>query len=364
VPAICNALSSAQLAANYPQVGGTYEYGYRVLHPWLGFAAGWVFLASKLLAGGAVAMGFAGYLANLIPGLPQRPTAAAAVIILTAVNYVGIKKSGRLNTAIVAITVATLAYFVIGGLPIFDSRNFEPFAPAGIGGILQSAALLFFAYTGYARLATLAEEVDSPRTTIPRAIIVSLGLATVLYLLVSIVAVGSVGADELAATAAPLERAAQASALPGAVIVIGIGAVTAMLGVLLSQLLGISRMFYAMARRRDLPSALDHINPRYEVPDRGILLTGAIIFVLTLVGDIPRFVSGAAFTILLYYSITNIAALRMPAEQKLYPDWVAALGLVSCLVLAGSLPLPMIAAGLTLLALGFVLRAVFKRLIA
>lgn len=361
VPAICNALSSAQLAANYPQVGGTYEYGYRVLHPWFGFAAGWVFLASKLLAGGAVATGFASYLANLIPGLPLRPTAAVAVVLLTAVNYVGIKKSGRLNTMIVAITVATLAYFLVAGLPSFDLANLQPFAPGGIGGVLQSAALLFFAYTGYARLATLAEEVDAPRTTIPRAISVALGLATMLYLAVSIVAVGAVGAAALAATASPLERAARAFALPGVVTAVGIGAVTAMLGVLLSQLLGISRMFYAMARRRDLPGLLDHVHPRYQVPDRGILLTGAIIFLLTLIGDVPRFVAGASFTILLYYSITNIAALRMPAAQKLYPDWVAALGLASCLLLAASLPLQTIVAGSTLLVVGVVLRIVFRR---
>src|SRR5688572_24356259 len=150
IAAACNALSSAQLAAAYPQAGGTYESGYRVLHPWLGFAAGWMFLASKLAAGGTVALGFGSYLAELVPGIPARGAAGSAAVLLTAANYFGIKKAGRLNTAIVAVTLLVLIGFVLAGFPIFDPANLRPFAPAGIPGVLQSAALLFFAYTGYA----------------------------------------------------------------------------------------------------------------------------------------------------------------------------------------------------------------------
>jgi basic amino acid/polyamine antiporter, APA family len=154
-----NALSSAQLAARYPQSGGTYEYGYRVLHPWLGFAAGWMFLASKLAAGGTVALGFSGYFSALFPAVAERPTAVAAVVLLTLVNYFGVKRTGHVNIFIVAVSILSLLYFVISGIPAVNIENFQPFAPSGTGGILQSAALLFFAYTGYARLATLGEEV-------------------------------------------------------------------------------------------------------------------------------------------------------------------------------------------------------------
>ncbi len=168
--ATCNALSSAQLAATYPQAGGTYEYGYRLLHPWTGFAAGWMFLASKLAAGGTVALGFGHYLAELVPGVPPRSAAVAAAVLATAANLAAVRKAGRVNTAIVAITLGTLVAFIACGVPAFEPANLYPFAPAGWRSILEAAALLFFSYTGYARLATLGEEVAEPRRTIPRAI--------------------------------------------------------------------------------------------------------------------------------------------------------------------------------------------------
>jgi APA family basic amino acid/polyamine antiporter len=360
VAAGCNALSSAQLAATYPQAGGTYEYGYRVLHPWLGFAAGWMFLASKLAAGGTVAIGFGSYLAQLVPGIPPRAAAVAAAAALTAANYFGIKKAGRLNTAIVAVTLFVLVGFVLAGIPAFDAGNLQPFAPAGVPGILESAALLFFAYTGYARVATLGEEVRDPKRTIPRAIVIALGSSAVLYAAVALVAVGAVGAGALAETRAPLERAAGAFPVPAMGVVVTIGATTAMLGVLLSQILGISRMLFAMARRRDLPAALEHVHPSHAVPDRGVLLTGAVIALVAVFGTLEWVVAAASFTILLYYGITNLAALRMRREDRLFPPSIPALGLVFCGLLAASLRPGTIASGLALLAAGFLVRTLCR----
>ena len=360
--ATLNALSSAQLAATYPQSGGTYEYGYRVLHPWLGFAAGWMFLASKLAAGGTVALGFAGYLNALIPAIPERAAAVTVILFLALINYRGIRRTGRLNSLIVSISVLSLIYFVIAGLPAFDSENLQPFAPAGWGAILQAAALLFFAYTGYARLATLGEEVHEPKKTIPKAIMLSLGISAVLYLAVATVAVGGIGAAAMAGTAAPLEHAARVFPLPGVAQVIGVGATTAMLGVLLSQMLGISRMMFAMARRRDLPAVLDHVHPVHQIPDRGILVTAIFLVLIALFGTLESIVASAAFTILLYYSITNLAALRMNPEDKLFPNWVPVLGLIACVALAMTLRPTVIASGLGLLVAGFILRWLYRRL--
>jgi basic amino acid/polyamine antiporter, APA family len=360
--ALFNALSSAQLAATYPQSGGTYEYGYRVLHPWLGFLAGWVFLASKLAAAGTVALGFAGYFASLLPWAPERPTAAAAVIFLTLVNYFGIRRSGTLNTIIVSISVSALLYFILAGIPAFRAENLQPFAPAGWYGTLQAAALLFFAYTGYARLATLGEEVHEPKKTIPRAIVWALGLAAALYIGVALVAVGGVGAEALAGSLSPLEAAARTFALPGVGLVVALGATTAMLGVLLSQLLGISRMIFAMARRGDLPQRFYHVHPRYGVPDWGILAAGAVALLVAIFGTFEQIVAGAAFTILLYYAIANLAAMRMNPEDKLFPDWIPVLGLISCLFLAAMLPLNVILAGLALALAGILWRIIFHRI--
>ena len=355
-----NALSSAQLAATYPQSGGTYEYGYRVLNPWLGFSAGWMFLASKLAAGGTVALGFASYLHALFPAIHQRPAAVAAVVILTAINYFGIRRAGKLNNLIVIFSVVALTYFVIAGIPTFDVSNLQPFAPTGLSGILESAALMFFAYTGYARLATLGEEVDNPKRTIPRAIVAALGIAAFLYVAVALVAVGGIGAQELASTASPLERAAQTFHLPGTGLIVAAGATFAMLGVLLSQILGISRMAFAMARRKDLLPFLDHVNS-YGIPDRGVILTGLILVAVVLLGTLEVIVAGAAFTILLYYSIANLAAMRMRESDRLFPRWVPVLGLASCLLLAFTLELNVIASGLGLLAAGLLLRFVYRR---
>ncbi len=362
VVATFNALSSAQLAATYPQSGGTYEYGHQVLKPAFGFAAGWMFLASKLVAGGTVALGFAHYLSALIPGLPERPVAIAAVLLLTLVNYFGIQKTGLLNTAIVSVSVLSLLTFVIAGIPSINLRNLQPFAPAGWAGILRAAALLFFAYTGYARLATLGEEVREPRKTIPRAIILALVIAAALYAAVAFVAVANLGATGMAASPSPIEASAKAFNWPQVSKVVAIGATTAMLGVLLSQILGISRMIFAMARRGDVPSALAHVHPVHAVPDRGIFLTAAAMLLVILFGTLELIVATAAFTILLYYSIANLAAFRMRPEDRLYPRWIPVLGFISCLVLAATLELKVILSGLGLLALGFLLRWLFHRM--
>ncbi len=361
IAATCNALSSAELAATYPKSGGTYEYGYRLLSPSLGFAAGWMFLASKLAAGGTVALGFGAYFSKLVPAVPAIYAGVAAAILLTAANLFGIKKAGKLNTAIVALTIASLVAFVAAGVPAFELGNLTPFAPTGFLGIAESAALLFFAYTGYARIATLGEEVHEPKKTIPRAVIITLVVSVVLYLSVALVAVGSVGSAALAGSSSPLQEASKGFPLPGVFWIVGIGAATAMLGVLLSQIVGISRMMFAMARRRDLPGFLEHVSYTHAVPSYGIILTGAIIILLAFFSTLQFVVSTAAFTILIYYGIANICALRLAKEHKLYPKWVAILGLMFCIAMAASLPWVVIGAGFSTLAVGFLLRLVFRR---
>jgi basic amino acid/polyamine antiporter, APA family len=360
VAATCNALSSAQLAAEYPQAGGTYEYGYRVLGPWPGFAAGWMFLAGKIAAAGTVAIGLAGYVDALLPGAHPRIIAVGAIVAFTGLNYFGIRRSSRANLAIVAVSLGALLLFVIAGATAFRAENLRPFAPGGWRGTMEAAALLFFAYTGYARIATLAEEIREPRRTIPRAVIITIGGAVLLYVGVAVVAVGAVGAQRLAETAAPLQVAALAFPLPWLATAVSVGGVTAMLGVILSQLLGLSRMTFAMARRGDLPRFLERVHPRRGVPDRAVLAIGAIAAVVAGTGTLRGVASAAAFTILVYYAIANVAALRMPREAKLYPDAVPAFGLLSCTILALSLATPVIVTGSTVLAAGCGLRALLR----
>ena len=357
-----NGLSSAQLAAVYPHSGGTYEYGYQLLSPSLGFSAGWMFLISKLSAAGVVAIGFGSYFHQLLPVASPLLISVVAVIFLTVVNLFGIKKAGVLNLVIVTFTLFSLLYLVFSGIPAIEKKNFTPFAPFGISGIAEAAALLFFAFTGYARIATLAEEVHRPEKTIPRAVIITIASAILLYAVVSVVAIGVVGSEQMAASTSPLQVVANALTTPAVSIVLTIGASTAMLGVLLSQILGISRMMLAMGRRNDLPPFFQHIHGRYKVPHLGILFTGLFILILTLTGSFEFIVRAATFTILLYYSITNIAALRQPRSEQRFGRVIPILGLIGCLVMSASLPLNVILVGVGLLIAGFLLRLLFHRI--
>ncbi len=359
--AACNGLSSAQLASIYPQSGGTYEYGYRLLNPYFGFSAGWMFLVSKLSAAGVVAIGFGSYFYQLVPIASPLAISVFAVIFLTAANYFGIKKAGMLNLLIVSITLLSLLYLVFSGIPAVNSENFRPFAPFGISGIAEASALLFFAFTGYARIATLAEEVREPEKTIPKAVIITIFTAILLYTAVSFVAIGVIGTERMADSKSPLQVVAGALTSPAINTVITIGASTAMLGVLLSQILGISRMMLAMGRRNDLPVVFQSIHPAYRVPHSGIIITGIIVLSLTLTGSFEFIIRTASFTILLYYSITNIAALKQPRREQIYGRSIPALGLAGCLIMSVSLPLNVILSGIGVLIAGFVLRIVLHR---
>lgn len=372
-----NGLSSAQLAANHAVSGGTYEYGYAFLTPALGFTAGWMFLIAKSASAATAALGFSGYLLGAL-GLPADPwlvpLALLGVAVLTAVVYSGLRRSNVTNIAVVSITLGTLALFVVTGAPTAfadGTANFANFfeAPDGGGGVravLFASALMFVAYTGYGRIATLGEEVRAPRTTIPRAIIVTLVVTMVLYMAVAAVGVGAVGAGTLSfgagQQAAPLEVAAQAFGVPGVAPVVAFGAITAMLGVLLNLILGLSRVLLAMGRRADVPVVFGRLNAEGTTPGPAVLMMGAVIAAITLVGDVRLTWSFSAFTVLVYYAITNLAALYIPAEGRLFPKWVSAAGLVCCAALAFFVEPLIWGVGLGLVALGLAWHSVARRM--
>ncbi|MBV8885176.1 MAG: amino acid permease [Chroococcidiopsidaceae cyanobacterium CP_BM_RX_35] len=342
--ATCNGLSSAQLAANHAVSGGTYEYGYKYLNPWLGFTAGWMFLLAKTASAATAALGFASYLlsaTNLTKHGLLVPTALAAVFVLTGVALAGIRRSNVANIAIVSISLLSLGFFIIAGLPTAiaaGADNLTPFFNGSIATVLQASALMFVAYTGYGRIATLGEEAKAPQTTIPRAMIVTMVVTMLLYCAVAVVGVGSVGAKALSASpqaqAAPLVVAVQNFGIPGETQVLTIGAITAMLGVLLNLLLGLSRVLLAMGRRRDMPQLVAHLNKSGTTPSLAVLIVGLVIAGLVLIGNVKTTWSFSAFSVLIYYAITNLAALRLSVTERLYPKWVAWAGLIACIFLA------------------------------
>ena len=377
VVATLNGLSSAQLAASHPVSGGTYEYGYRYLNPALGFTAGWMFLFAKSASAATAALGFAGYVltaAGLQGGLARVVLGVLVVACLTAVVAGGMARSNRTNAVIVSLTLLVLGLFVVTAAPVAISGGASHFAPFvapgrdGVAALLHGTALMFVAYTGYGRIATLGEEVRDPRRSIPRAIIITLVVTMVLYVAVAAVAVGAVGAPGLAeaarTAAAPLEVVARRSAVPGVGWLVTVAAITAMAGVLLNLLLGLSRVMLAMGRRRDLPVWLAHVDERRRSPRRAVVVTGVLITGLVLVGSVETTWSFSAFTVLVYYALTNLAALRLPAEQRRLPRIVPALGLVSCLGLAFWVESVIWAAGLGLIIAGLAWHFVAQRMAA
>lgn len=375
VVATFNGLSSAQLAASHPVSGGTYEYGYRYLSPALGFVAGWTFLAAKSASAATAALGFAGYLLNAFghSGQVARTVlAVGTVAALTAVVAGGMRRSSHANAVIVSLTVLALMVFVLAGLPAAldgAGSRLGDLLEADLGdlhGLLHATALMFVAYTGYGRVATLGEEVREPRRSIPRAIVLTLLATMLLYVVVTLVAVAGAGAtafhEATRTAAAPLEVLARTFGSPTAAWVVAAGAVTAMLGVLLNLLLGLSRVVLAMSRRGDLPRALARVESRRASPVRAVIAVGSLTAALALGGSVETTWSFSAFTVLVYYALTNLAALRLPAAERRYPRWVAAAGLTCCLGLTFWVEPAIWGAGLALIAAGLGWHAVARRL--
>jgi len=358
VAATANALSSAQLAATYPVSGGTYAYGRRTIGPRTGFAAGWMFLVGKIASLGTVAIAIGLYLETLVPGLSPRFVAMGAVVVFTALNYWGIRRSSLANLVVVAVSVTALIALVVVGTPSAEAANFTPFVTGGVRGTLEAAGLLFFAYTGYARVATLGEEVRAPSRTIPLAIVITLVATFLLYGSVGFVAVGVVGAPALSAASAPREHVARAAGGTSLAVIVSIGGLAAMLGVVLSQLLGLSRMVFAMAREHDLPQTLAHVHEDQGVPHRAVVVVGVIGFIVAGTGTLTFVAATSSFSLLLYYGIANLSALRMPSSGKLVPDVVPVVGLVTCALLAVFLPPTTVVTGVVLLVVGFGVRSV------
>ncbi len=354
--ATCNGLSSAQLAANHPVSGGTYEYGHRWLSPYLGFTAGWMFLCAKSASAATAALGFATYFA------PDHTIAVAlgTVALLTVVTLTGMQRSNAVNAIIVyAVLLSLLAYLAIGFpslqnkneflSPIFDSTRKSAF--------LEATALMFVAYTGYGRIATLGEEVREPRRTIPLAIIVTLVLTALLYLGVCAVSLAHAEGQGFGSLSLLAEK------IGGAKLgmILALGAALALLSVLLNLLLGLSRVALAMGRRGDFPKQVGQVKESTKVPAVATVLVAVIISGLVCVGDLKLTWSFSAFTVLVYYAVTNLCAIRLSPEERLYPVWISYLGLLSCLSLAFFVERQVLGTGLVLIAIGLCWKALASK---
>jgi basic amino acid/polyamine antiporter, APA family len=363
--AVCNGLSSAQLAASHPVSGGAYEYGYRFLTPVLGFNAGWMFLIAKGASAATAALAFAEGIQYLIPSARNvdiRVLAAGIIAAVTALVLSGVRRSVRVNGVIVGLVLLALGTFSVcalsnsAALPEFNSESLS------YRDVFHAAALSFVAYTGYGRVATMGEEIREPARNIPRAVIATLATTMVVYLVVTLAIVAlvapipNVHVGSVASSLDQLLENGQAS--PIAVSIVRGGALLAMIGVLLNLVLGLSRVALAMARRRDLPSWFATLSVDGDSPHRAVLLVAVMIAMLTLSGDVYRTWSISAFAVLIYYATANLCALRQPTEERRYPRVVSLCGLVGCLGLIPFVDPKTLVGGTVLMMAGLIVKLV------
>ncbi|HEY5200059.1 MAG TPA: amino acid permease, partial [Acidothermaceae bacterium] len=315
-----------------------------------GYEAGWAFVVGKTASCAAMALTFASYAAPS----HVRAVGVLAVVALTAVNYFGVQRSAWLTRLIVSFTLLTLAVVVIacfaGGQA--TSHHLTPFPGTGVRGVLQAGGLLFFAFAGYARIATLGEEVRDPARTIPRAVTIALLITLVVYAVVAVSALMAIGPTGLAATTAPLRAAVDVGRLHAVAPLVQIGGAIAALGSLLALILGVSRTTLAMSRDGYLPTALTAVHPRYAVPHRAELAVGAVVVVLVATIDLRGAIGFSSFGVLAYYAIANASAMTLTRGEHRPPRWLPMLGLLGCVVLAVSLPLVSTLTGAGVLVLG------------
>ena len=357
-----NATSSAQLAGQFPESGGTYVYGRECLGENWGFAAGWAFVVGKTASCAAMAITAATY---ALGGEARAAQVVGLGVVgaLTLVLTRGITKTARLARVLLTVTLAALLVTVLV-IVAFTRAWAAPFAGVGgasVYGILQSAGLLFFAFAGYARIATLGEEVRAPTLTIPRAITRALGLVIALYAVLALLLLATIGAGGIAGSALPLLAAAQSAGVSWVGVFLRVGATVASLGALLGLLSGVGRTVLAMARRGDLPRLLARVDPGAQVPVIAQLWVAGAVAALVLLTDLRHAIGFSSFGVLLYYAIANASAWTQAGEHRRWPRWVQGAGLVGCLVLAASLPLGSMVTGALVVGVGVGGRAWLQR---
>lgn len=358
--AYCNAVASAELAARYPASGGTYLYGRERLGQWPGFLAGWGFVAGKTASCAAMALTFGNYVAPL----HAVPIAIGAVVTLTAVNLFGITRTALLTKVLLGMVVATLAFVaaaaILGPHPAGTTAGAA--GAGGMGGVLPAAGLMFFAFAGYARIATLGEEVRDPAKTIPRAILAALSGAFVIYLALAMLLLNHLPHGQLAGSTAPLLDAVVNSQLRAGAPLVQAGAAAASLGALLALITGVGRTALAMARERDLPAPLARVGTKHSVPFVAELAVAAAVVLLLVSTDVMTVVGFSSFGVLIYYAVANAAAYTLDEHPAHAPKWLNVAGFVSCLVLAFTLPPESVLVMAGVLAAGVAGRFVVLRL--
>ena len=334
--AFANASSSAQLASLYPQTGGTYLYANKVLGKLPGNIAGIVFVLGKTVSCVAVAL----TLGNYISPIYGKELGVGLSVIVFLIGYKGITKTAALARWFVLIVISILVFFCIAILMTPSTNIAIPLLEGfGASNLFLSAAIWFFAFTGYSRLATYGEEVKNPEKIIPSSILTGLGITVTIYIVVNWLALAVIGPEVIANSNTPLLVAFDVSVLSDFSFLIVFASTIATASVFLALLPAISRIYVAMSRDGILPNMFSTIHKKNNsayVSELFVLLT-VIVGIYTI--NITNAIKLSAFFILIYYSLTNLSVINLEKNQRLYSVSIAYYGLLMCVVLGFSLVL-------------------------
>ena len=337
ITCVFSALSYSELASSIPVAGSAYTYGYATLGELAAWILGWDLILEYGVSVAAVAVGWGGYLQDLldslfglsVPDALAGPPgdggtfnlpAVALVLGVSALLAYGVKESARANTGMVFFKVGILIFFIVVGLLSFDSGNLEPFAPQGVGGIESAAAIIFFAYIGFDAVSTTGEEAKKPARDLPIAIIGSLAIATVLYILVALTAVGLASQKELAGSDAPLTEALRTGSGIGswAGDLLSLGALVAITSVVLTVMYGATRIIFTMARDGLFPRAFTKLNAR-RVPARLTLGLGAFIALIAAFVPLSAIAELVSIGTLFAFLVVNLGVILLRHTQPDLP---------------------------------------------
>ena len=340
------AFSFAELGSAIPKEGGAYEFAFELISPFAGFLVGCLWLFAQIVAGAAISLGFASYFVAIFPTFSVKTVAVVAALMLTGLNLVGIKQSATVNNILVIIKIAVLCLFIGFGIFQINPQNFSQFSPNGLYGVLQGAGFIFFAYLGFGRIAALGEEVKNPERNLPLSVLIALIVSIIIYVLTGFTATGLQNYQILAQSGSPIAEAAKAMGNSTIVAAVSFGALIATASVLLTNLIGLSRVAFAMARNAQLPKSVARVSSRLGTPYVSILAMGALLTILAFALDLKQTVAITSFAILSVHLTVNLSAIRlrkkMPGSRRfrvpLYP-LIPSLGLFSCAILMFSLPL-------------------------
>ncbi len=339
------AFSFAELGSAIPKEGGAYEFAFELISPFAGFLVGSLWLFAQIVAGAAISLGFASYFVAIFPTFPLKTVAVVAALALTGLNLIGIKQSTAVNNILVIIKIAILSLFIGFGIFQIHPQNFSQFSPNGLFGILQGAGFIFFAYLGFGRIAALGEEVKNPERNLPLAVLIALVVSVIIYVLTGLTATGLQDYHILAQSGSPIAEAAKVMGNFTIVAAVSFGALIATISVLLTNLIGSSRVAFAMARNGQLPKAIAKVSSRFGTPYISIFVMGALLTVLVFALDLKQTVAITSFAILSVHLTVNFSAIRLRKKMTstegfrvpLYP-LIPSLGILSCIILMFSLP--------------------------